>query len=213
MSRHWPLHALRITTPNLELRIPDEALIDDLLDLARAGIHDPDTMPFVVPWTDTPPEQFAASYLQYFWTIQARLRPADWTLNFAVIRGGTVVGAQGVETTDFPVRRMLTTGSWLGRAHQGQGIGKEMRRAVLTFGFEHLGAEVAHTGAFVDNAASLAVTRSLGYEPNGWTLVSPRGEPVREERFVMTRARWEETGMRLPIEVEGLDACRALLGI
>jgi RimJ/RimL family protein N-acetyltransferase len=213
MSRHWPLHALRITTPHLELRIPDDALLDELLDLARQGIHDHAVMPFAVPWTDTPPDQFAARFLQYHWTVQSTLRPAAWVLNFAVRRDGRTVGTQGIDTDEFPARRAIHTGSWVGRAYQGQGIGLEMRRAVLTFAFDHLGATVATTSAYDFNQASLAVTRRVGYEPNGWGLLSPRGTPVRELRFLMTRERWEECGGRLPITVDGLDACRPLLGI
>lgn len=214
MSRHWPLHALRVATPNLELRIPDEALLDELLDLARQGVHDPAHMPFVVPWTDTPPEQFAAMFLQYHWRLQAGFRPDSWVLNFVVLRDGRVVGTQGVEAGDFPTRRSFDTGSWVGRAFQGQGIGLEMRRAVLTFAFEQLGAELANTAAIEGNHASRAITRRIGYEPNGWGFVSPRGVPVREDRFVLTRQRWQESGQRLPISVEGFDdRCRSLLGI
>jgi RimJ/RimL family protein N-acetyltransferase len=212
VSRHWPLHALRISSPTLELRIPDEALLDELLDLARQGIHDPEVMPFAVPWTDTPPDHFVAMFLQYHWRIQSTLGPEQWVLNFVVLRDGRVVGTQGMETVDFPHRRSFDTGSWVGRAYQGQGIGLEMRRAVLTFGFDHLGAEVAHTAALEGNAASEAVTRRIGYEPNGWTILAPRGAPARESRFVLSRERWEQSGARLPITVEGLDACRPLLG-
>ena len=212
MARDWPLHGLRISTGRLELRIPDEELLDALLDLARKGIHEPDFMPFLVPWTDAPEAQFAVQFLQYHWSVQANLKPADWTLNFVVLREGLVVGTQGIESRDFATLRTFTTGSWLGREHQRQGIGLEMRRAVLTFAFDHLGAEVAHTGALEGNASSIGVTRRIGYESNGWDLVAPRGVPVRQQRFILTRQRWEEIGARLPIDVQGLEPCRALLG-
>ncbi len=214
MSRHWPLHGLRITTPNLELRIPDEALLDELLDVARAGVHDPAVMPFAVPWTDAPPERFDAQFLQYHWRVHASLRPQAWVLAFVVLRGGVVVGTQSIEAEDFATTRWFDTGSWLGRAHQGQGIGLEMRRAVLSFGFEHLGASVAQTAVIDRNPASLAVTRRIGYEFNGWHVVAPRGTPLREDRYVLTRERWEASDARLPITVDGFDGrCRALLGI
>jgi len=213
MSRHWPLHGLRITAATLELRLPDERLLDELLELAQQGIHDPDVMPFSVPWTDAAPAELPVRYLQYQWRTQAMLSPAEWVLNFVALRDGRVVGTQGVQTVDFAHRRAFSTGSWVGRAHQGQGIGLEMRRAVLSFGFDHLGADVAATGAYEDNAASLAITRRIGYQPNGFGVLAPRGEPKRELRFVLTKQQWEESGARLPIELEGLEACRALLGI
>jgi RimJ/RimL family protein N-acetyltransferase len=213
MSRHWPLHGLRITTPTLELRLPDEPLLDELLDLALAGIHDPAVMPFLIPWTDAPREALPANFLQYHWRIMSSVSPAQWVLNFVALRHGHAVGTQSIETDDFPARRCFDTGSWVGRAVQRQGIGLEMRRAVLTFAFEHLGAAVANTGAFEDNAASLAVTRRIGYQPNGWTIAAPRGVPVRELRFLLTREGFESSGARLPITVDGLEPCRRLLGI
>lgn len=51
MSRHWPLFDLRITTPRLQLQLPTEELCDQLIDTILEGVHDPDRMPFSVPWT------------------------------------------------------------------------------------------------------------------------------------------------------------------
>jgi RimJ/RimL family protein N-acetyltransferase len=61
-------------------------------------------------------------------------------LEFAVIRRGAVVGSQGVGGRDFAVLREVHTGSWLGRRYQGQGIGTQMRAAVLHMAFDGLGA-------------------------------------------------------------------------
>ena len=213
MSRHWPLHTLRITTPNLELRVPDDPLVDELIDLAAQGIHDPADMPFLVPWTDAVPPEFQRNTFQYYWRTQAAISPTAWELSFAVLRDGVVVGTQTMEAVDFSVRRTFQTGSWIGRAHQGQGIGKEMRRAVLTLGFDHLGAVAAMTAVIEGNEASRAVTHAIGYEPNGWEVVAPRGNPVREEKFVLTRDRWESLAARIPIRVDGLDDCLPLLGL
>jgi RimJ/RimL family protein N-acetyltransferase len=41
----------------------------------------------------------------------------------AVDAGDTVVGTQGLSGRDFAVLREVSTGSWIGRKHQGQGIG------------------------------------------------------------------------------------------
>ena len=56
MAHPWPLFDLRLRTPRLELRVPAD---DDLLELAaiaRAGLHDPDVHPFLVPWDELPIE-------------------------------------------------------------------------------------------------------------------------------------------------------------
>ncbi len=47
-----PLYGLRLRTDRLELRLPDEDELIQLARLAEGGIHDPEEMPFVVPWTD-----------------------------------------------------------------------------------------------------------------------------------------------------------------
>ncbi|MBV8081300.1 MAG: GNAT family N-acetyltransferase, partial [Actinobacteria bacterium] len=47
-----PLFGLRITTPRLELRFPTLDELVELANVARAGVHPPDTMPFRVAWTD-----------------------------------------------------------------------------------------------------------------------------------------------------------------
>ena len=87
-----------------------------------------------------------------------------------------------------------------------------MRAAVLHLGFAGLGAQYAETSAFADNASSLGVTRSLGYEPNGWKLGDREGKADRQEVFVMTRGRWE-TIRRDDITIEGLEPCLPLLGL
>jgi RimJ/RimL family protein N-acetyltransferase len=70
-----------------------------------------------------------------------------WHLPFAVWHQGVIVGQQDILARDFLQTHTIESGSWLGRAHQGQGIGKEMRAAVLHLGFDGLGAKRAETGA------------------------------------------------------------------
>lgn len=50
LADHFPLIELRLTTPRLELRLPSPEELGALADLAAGGIHDPDVMPFLVPW-------------------------------------------------------------------------------------------------------------------------------------------------------------------
>jgi hypothetical protein len=63
------------------------------------------------------------------------------------------------QAQDFSLLRSVGTGSWLGTEYQGQGIGKEMRSAVLHLAFAGLGAQIARSGAYFDNEASLRVSR------------------------------------------------------
>jgi RimJ/RimL family protein N-acetyltransferase len=210
-TSHWPLFDLRVTTPRLELRPPDQATACALIDLAARGIHDPDFMPFEHPWTRRPSPAFERESFQYFSRCWGSWSTDEWDLPFAVTIDGEVVGVQGIHSADFANRRTFMTGSWLGRDHQGRGIGKEMRAAVLHFGFEGLGADRAETGAFHDNGASLAVTHSLGYEPNGDEIKVRDGQPTRCLAFRLDRAAWQEH-RRDDITITGLDGCLDLFG-
>src|SRR5207249_2284686 len=42
------LRAIRLRTPRLELRVPTSDEVDELFEIARAGIHPPEEMPFAV---------------------------------------------------------------------------------------------------------------------------------------------------------------------
>jgi RimJ/RimL family protein N-acetyltransferase len=118
---------------------------------------------------------------------------------------------QGLTAKSFAQLQTVSTGSWLGRQHQGRGLGKEMRSAILHLAFEGLGAAEALSGAFHDNEASLATSRSLGYVENGNRLELRRGKPDRMVDFKLDRARWAES-RRNDIEIEGIDACREMFG-
>jgi RimJ/RimL family protein N-acetyltransferase len=209
---HFPLFGLRLTTPRLELRLPSPEELADLADLAAAGIHEPDTTPFIVPWTDAPPPEVARSVLQHFWRQLGAWTPRDWSLHLTVFRDGVVVGQQGIHARDLAITREVSTGSWLGRRYQGQGIGTEMRAAVLHLAFAGLDAETAVSGALEYNQTSLSVSRKLGYEPDGIRRHVIRGRMVVEHRLRLTRAAWERH-RTVPVSIQGLAPCLPLMGI
>jgi RimJ/RimL family protein N-acetyltransferase len=212
VSSRWPLADLWLQTPDLELRWPGLDDLHALAGLAAAGVHDPGVQPFMVAWTDAPPEQRARGTLQYHWSRWGSWTPSDWMLELAVIRDGTVVGTQGIGAHDFAVLREVHTGSWLGRAYQGQGIGTQMRAAVLQLAFEGLGARWAVSAAFDDNPASLGVSRKLGYRDDGieWHLV--RGRPALTRRLRLDRAGWQ-AARTVPVQIHGLPPCLPLFGL
>jgi RimJ/RimL family protein N-acetyltransferase len=209
----WPLFGIVVRTPRVELRAIDQDLAFTLAALAAEGIHDPATMPFTEPWTDTASPELERSSLRHFWDAWSKVRPEAWNLQLAVLVDGEVQGLQAVHTTNFATVRTFDTGSWVGQRFQGRGIGKEMRAAALHLMFAGFDAREATTSAFADNPASLAVTRSLGYEPNGTELRLQRDRPGELLRFRLTRERWAAT-RRDDIEVTGLtEACLDLLGL
>ena len=210
VTHHWPFFSLRVTTPRLELRYPDDELLEAVVELAAAGIHDPGTMPFLVPWTRQAEGVLQRESFRHFWATRAATSVDQWSFPFAVLVDGEVVGVQDIKATRFPVTRTFETGSWIGLAHQGRGIGKEMRAAVLHLAFEGLGAELAETGCWEDNPRSRAVTAALGYLPNGWSYLDREGTRTRMLRFHLPRDRWQR---RDDIEIRGLEACLPLLGL
>ena len=208
----WPLFQLRIRSEHLVLRLPVDADLPGMLALAKAGIHPPDEMPFGMAWTDAEGPAFDRSFLQHHWGWRGRWRPEEWWLNLMVEWDGQPIGAQTISGEDFAVHRTVDSGSWLGQAFQGRGFGKEMRSAVLSFAFDGLGARAATSSAFLDNAASNAVSRSLGYAEDGRGALAPRGVSRETQRFRMTEELWRASP-RPPVEIEGLDACREMFGI
>lgn len=208
----WPLFALTIRTPRLVLRPPTDDDIAALAALGGKGVHDPAVMPFRFPWTDAPSPQRERSTLQFHWRVRASWTPDDWHLPCAVRCDGEIVGQQDILAHDFARVRTVESGSWLGREHQGKGIGKEMRSAILHLAFVGLDAARAETGAYEDNAASLGVTRSLGYAPNGDAVFAPRGEPQVEKKFKMDRVGFDRI-RRDDVVIENLEPCLELFGL
>jgi RimJ/RimL family protein N-acetyltransferase len=211
LAAAFPLFGLRLRTEHLELGLPTDDELLELMDLARSGIHPPDEMPFGVAWSTMPSPAFERGYLAYHWENRSGWTADAWELGLATWLDGRAIGMQGMHARRFSALRTVGTGSWVGRHHQGQGYGKEMRTAMLALAFDGLGALVAETEAFTDNAASAGVSRALGYEENGRGGLAPEGVLRETQRFRMTAERWRSRP-RPPVEIEGLDACREMFG-
>lgn len=206
----WPPLGLRITSGPLELRGIGEAEVLALLEVARGGIHAADAMPFYFPWTLAPAEDLPLNYVQW-WAGQVATFSRDaWALDLAVLWEGEVVGCQGVRTQDFPTLRYGETGSWLGLAHQGRGIGTAMRQAWCAFLFDHLDFDFITSAAFTDNPASLRVSEKVGYTPDGLARLKRLDAPAETQRLRLQR----ETFVRGPaIAVTGARGVRRLIGL
>ncbi|GLY86085.1 GNAT family N-acetyltransferase [Actinoallomurus iriomotensis] len=209
---HFPLVGLRLRTPRLELRLPSPEELATLAEVAADGIHTPDVMPFLIPWTDQPSAEVARAVIQHHWLRLGNWSSQDWSLSFTVFHAGDVVGQQSIGARDLAVIRQVQTGSWLGQRHQRRGIGTEMRAAVLHLAFTQLGAEEAVSSAFADNPASQAVSRKLGYQPDGLDRHLVRGAMVIDCRMRLTREDWERH-RTIPVTIDGLTPCLPMFGI
>jgi RimJ/RimL family protein N-acetyltransferase len=123
---------------------------------------------------------------------------------------GRPVGEQTMTGVDFSTLGTVTTFSWLSVDLRGRGLGHEMRAAILHLAFDGLGAKEASSDAFVDNHGSNAISRRLGYEPNGSEWATRQGKPALLNRWRLTRADWEHR-RRDDIQLHNIDACHAFL--
>lgn len=150
---------------------------------------------------------------RWIWENRIKSHPDSWVIMFGVSTpDGDVLGTQDVAAKNFPALRTVTTGSWLRSSVQGQGLGKEMRAAILLWAFDGLGADVAMTSTFEWNAPSIGVSARLGYEPNGEARIeNSLGIVEREVRFRLARERFRRPDWEL--KVQGHEAAASFLGI
>lgn len=209
----WPFFDLAISTARVTLVYPTDEIIAELVDRSD-DIHSPGASPFTGSWSIDKPEARARSIAQFHWQCRASISPEKWQLPFAVVVDGTVAGVQDAFAENFNQTRVASTGSWLGRAFQGQGLGTEARRAILHFLFDGLGALIAHTDAFESNAASRRVTEKLGYQRSGETIALRGDEEVeRAIQYRYERADWEANLEADDITIDGIERCLPLLGL
>jgi len=212
MAAHpWPLFDLRIRTPNLELRLPTDDDLIELASVARAGIVDDDRTVFIVPWHRLPSPAFERQFLQHWWAERGHWSPTDWMLGLALIKDGHPIGIQSLIARDFGIKRVITSGSWLGREFQGQGLGTEARAAILALAFDGLGAVAAESGYIAGNARSSRVSAKLGYETICEERIVVEGKAVTEVRVRCTPQSWQRD--LVPVTIEGLEPCLELFGV
>ncbi|HZD99071.1 MAG TPA: GNAT family protein [Micromonosporaceae bacterium] len=210
ISTYWPLAGLRLATDEVMLRPMIE---DDVGPLADLLPEDVDQNPIFASYAGRDGRSARGTTLhQTYWHTLGTWRPESWNLPLTVFVDGMPVGVQTLEADDFAARRTVDSSSWLTTAARGRGIGKRMRLAVLTLAFDGLGATVAETSAWHDNAASLGVSRSLGYVDNGVYMHADRGRVDEMRRMRLTRAAWSQH-RHADVHIEGLPACLPFFGV
>jgi RimJ/RimL family protein N-acetyltransferase len=206
-----PLLGLRITAGPVELRGVTDDLLGPLAELAIKGVHDPDFMPFFVPWSIAPAAEMPRNMAQFHWGQRAGFSREQWGMDLAVFFDSRLVGSQGFGTRDFLVTRIGETGSWLGREFHGRGIGTAMRKVICAFIFDCLGAEFITSSAYADNPASLGVSRKCGYRENGVSIRNRMDKPATLQLLILEPAdlvRYEHE-----LTVEGLPEFRRSIGL
>jgi len=213
ISSHWPLLALSIRTPRLELRLPDDDELSELAELATRGVYRAGERPFFSRWAERRAPDVARTVIQRQWRKRGAWTPEHWALELVVFEAktGEPLGVQEIRGKDFAALGEVETASWLGIEHQGRGFGTEARLAVLHLAFAELGAEYALSASFVDNASSISVSRKLGYQPDGVQRDVREGRVLVTQRFRMSRDDWWQRE-RPEIGVSGVAPCLELFG-
>jgi RimJ/RimL family protein N-acetyltransferase len=202
-----PLYGLRLRTPRLELRLPTEAELVELNEVAAAGIHPAEEMPFALAWTD---HLTLESFLAHHHSSRETWTPESWALDLGTWVDGVLAGVQGIGATAFAANRTIGTGSWLGHRFQRLGVGTEMRGAVVELAFRELGATAVTSSAFEASTASRRVSEKLGYRVVGQDTQSPRGVPLPHLQLRLKREQWRGAPFR--VDVEGIERCLPLFG-
>jgi RimJ/RimL family protein N-acetyltransferase len=206
-----PLLGLRITAGPVELRGVTDDMVGPLAELAIRGVHDPDYMPFFVPWSTAPAAEMPRNMAQFHWGQRAGFSVQKWAMDLAVFYDGELVGSQGFGTRDYLITRIGETGSWLGREFHGRGIGTAMRKVICAFIFDHLGAQYITSSAYTDNPASLGVSRKCGYRENGVSILNRMGKPATLQLVILEPGdlvRYEHS-----LTVEGVPEFRRSIGL
>ncbi|MCI4085664.1 GNAT family N-acetyltransferase [Streptomyces sp. MMS21 TC-5] len=204
--RHWPITELELSTPDLVLRLPSDAELDELAQVAAEGVVPDGAVYFPQPWASAPPAERARNVVQNHWWARGDWSRDNWRLLLAVFHDGKVIGQQNLSARDFATTGEARTGFWLGRRFQGQGYGTQMRAAALALAFDGLDAARVTSTAFADNASSRGVSRKFGYQPNGVHRIAVEGRPFDAYEEVIASADWQAHDRLVPVAVTGLSS-------
>ena len=209
----WPIFGLRLRTERLVLRLPTDEELAPLMVLARKGHPSARRDAVRRRLVDAPePGVRARLHAAPLGRCAARGRPTDWFLNLMTELDGVPIGSQSIGAKDFAIHRTVGTPG-RGSAWSSRAAGSARRCARRSSASPSTGSARGsrRPSAFLDNAASNAVSRGLGYEENGFGSLAPQGVARTTQQFRMTDECWRSRP-RPPLTIEGLDACREMFG-
>ncbi len=209
MEHLWPLHGIRLTTPDLALTAMAEPDLPLVLSLLPADL---DLNPHATTYAGLGREaNRRAVVMQGYWRALGLWSPSDWMLPFVVRRAGEVIGVQWLEGPDYLTDHTVDSSSWLVPGERGRGLGRQMRAAVLDLAFGPLGAEAAISSAVTANAASLGVSQSLGYHATHTSVLPHSGEVLQHVR--LERDAWRAGRAAGTTTLECVDAALPFFGL
>ncbi len=212
LADYWPFLRLRLATPRLQLRLPNDNELATLAGIAASGVHAPGERPYLTPWTEAPPKKRAMHVVQQHWSRRGDWTVDAWALELGVFHNEQPIGMVALRGRHFPTLREVKTESWLGLEHHRQGLGTEARTALLHLAFEDLGAVNALTEVFTDNLGSQGVSRKLGYRHDGISRDVRGGEVLVSDRLRLDRETWRQTP-HPGVTATGVAPCLEFFGL
>lgn len=207
----WPLFSLEVQTPLLTLRPLAEA---DALYLADVFPSDIELNPQSYRFPhDADHDARRRISLGDYWRAYGTWSVEAWALPLGVHVNGSLVGVQTLEGDQFPLRRVVDSASWLIPSARGQGLGKDMRRAMLALAFGPMRAEEAISAAWLHNSASLGVSSAMGYQPNGLERHVYNNAVGYLQRVRLTAVDWRRNGLDRDVTIHGFADCAMLFGL
>ena len=213
MLNYAPLQ-VRVSTPTIELAGATDDLLGELQHAVWEGKATAEPAPYDDPMSlyEDDPDVRVRRWLQGVWRGRGSVTADFWRLHFVVMVDGQPVGMQDLIGDQFGTYGTVGSFSWLSSDVRRQGVGTEMRQAILHLAFEGLGATEATTEAFLDNPGSNGVSRALGYHENGVAWATRRGQPGLMQRWRLTHEDWV-AHRRTDIDLHGIEECKESLGI
>ncbi|NCN52144.1 GNAT family N-acetyltransferase [archaeon] len=115
------------------------------------------------------------------------------------------IGSLGIHNLD-NFNKICTTGSWLNQKYHRKGYITEAKIVVNEFAFNKLKMRKMETGAFVDNKASNATQKSIGYEYEGLRkkhyLSKSTGKIHDENLYGLMKEDWKKNLPKLKKHLE-----------
>ncbi|MGE0212244.1 MAG: GNAT family N-acetyltransferase [Parvibaculaceae bacterium] len=112
--------------------------------------------------------------------------------NFAIDDGTGLIGIVGFTYSD----PLPDIGYWLGRDYWGRGIMTEAASLAIAWLFETASDQEIQSGAFIDNPASLAIQKKLGFRVVERNQLRSEARGTLVDHFDTRLARSDFTGFR-----------------
>ena len=116
-------------------------------------------------WTERTPEDVRA-FVRMFIAQQQETPRRKFQLAIVLPESGQLIGNCGVRVRD-PILRAADIGYELNPRYWGRGYATEAARAMLAFGFDHLGMHRIAANCVADNLASARVLEKIGMQREG----------------------------------------------